>query len=77
MSCFIEVLEEITPRQTAELTFIGNSLMPQQRIYQLPELLLNIFYKKNLEFHCLFLKILDTRIFRQVLKLYTPLLKIY
>ena len=33
MSCFIEVLEEITPRQTAELTFIGNSLMPQQRIF--------------------------------------------
>lgn len=33
MSCFTEVLEEITPRQTAELTFIGNSLMPQQRIF--------------------------------------------
>ena len=33
MSCFTEVLEQITPRQTAELTFIGESLMPQQRLF--------------------------------------------
>ena len=33
MSCFTEVLSSITPRQTAELTFVGDSLMPQQRIF--------------------------------------------
>ena len=33
MSCFTEVLEQITPRQTADLTFIGDSLMPQQRLF--------------------------------------------
>ena len=33
MSGFTEVLEQITPRQTAELSFIGDSLMPQQRLF--------------------------------------------
>ena len=33
MTCFTEVLEHIAPRQTDAFTFIGDSLMPQQRIF--------------------------------------------
>ena len=33
MTCFTEVLEHIAPRQTDALAFIGDSLMPQQRIF--------------------------------------------
>ena len=33
MTCFTEVLEHIAPRQTDPFAFIGDSLMPQQRIF--------------------------------------------
>lgn len=33
MTCFTEVLEHIAPRQTDAFAFIGDSLMPQQRIF--------------------------------------------
>ena len=33
MNRFTEVLEQIAPRQTEEFTFVGDSLMPQQRIF--------------------------------------------
>ena len=33
MTCFTEVLEHIAPRQTDAFAFVGDSLMPQQRIF--------------------------------------------
>jgi acyl-CoA thioesterase-2 len=33
VTCFTEVLEHIAPRQTDAFAFIGDSLMPQQRIF--------------------------------------------
>ena len=33
MKTFIEVVEHIAPRNTGALTFVGNSLMPQSRIF--------------------------------------------
>ena len=33
MTCFTEVLEHIAPRQTGAFAFVGDSLMPQQRIF--------------------------------------------
>ena len=33
MKTFIEVVEHIAPRKTGALTFVGNSLMPQSRIF--------------------------------------------
>ena len=33
MTCFTEVLEHIAPRQTEALAFVGDSLIPQQRIF--------------------------------------------
>ena len=33
MTCFTEVLKQITPRQTDAFAFVGDSLMPQQRIF--------------------------------------------
>ena len=33
MTCFTKVLEHIAPRQTDAFAFIGDSLMPQQRIF--------------------------------------------
>ena len=33
MTCFTEVLEQIAPRQTDAFAFVGDSLMPQQRIF--------------------------------------------
>ena len=33
MTCFIEVLAQIAPRQQDEFIFVGDSLMPQQRIF--------------------------------------------
>ena len=33
MTCFTDVLAQIAPRQTNDFTFVGGSLMPQQRIF--------------------------------------------
>jgi len=33
VTCFTDVLAQIAPRQTNDLTFVGGSLMPQQRIF--------------------------------------------
>ena len=33
MTCFTQVLAQITPRQQDEFIFVGDSLMPQQRIF--------------------------------------------
>ena len=33
MTDFIEALKHITPRQTGALTFVGDSLMPQSRLF--------------------------------------------
>ena len=33
MTCFTEVLEQIAPRQTDAFAFVGDSMMPQQRIF--------------------------------------------
>ena len=33
MTCFTDVLAQIAPRQQDDFTFVGDSLMPQQRIF--------------------------------------------
>jgi acyl-CoA thioesterase-2 len=33
VTCFTDVLAQIAPHQTNDFTFVGGSLMPQQRIF--------------------------------------------